>query len=167
MSIGTEFTAVRRCHQKIFCSPTKKKRFWDFFVLFWEYLLMASSKISELNANRFAMVDLGGVWSNSIISPKFLGWSLEKIKIDKFFEIFQFFVWAILFSHELTRTSSNFGENGAIWFAMSEIGGVILTSPPNFFFQRWKSQNTKKKKKCWNCTDWFLQYDKKKIIKKI
>ena len=108
---------------------------------------MALSKIGELNANRFAMVDLGGVWSNSIVSPKFLGWSLEKIKIDKFFEIFQFFVWAILFSHELARTLSDFGENGAIRFAMSEIGGVMSTSPQNLFFQRWKSQNTKKQKK--------------------
>ena len=107
---------------------------------------MASSKISDLNANRFAMVDLGGVWSNSIIPPRFLGWSLEKIKIDKFFKIFQFFVWAIFFLHELTRTSSDFSENGAIRFAMSEIGGVMLTSPQKTFFQRWKSQILKKKK---------------------
>ena len=84
---------------------------------------MALSKIGKLNANRFAMVDLGGVWSNSIVPLKFLGWSLEKIKIDKFFKIFQFFVWAILFLHELARTSSELDENGTIWFAMSEIGG--------------------------------------------
>ena len=32
----------------------------------------------------------------------------------KIFKIFQFFVWAILFSHKLTRTLSDFGENGAI-----------------------------------------------------
>ena len=138
--------AVRCCNQKIFRSPTKKKQFWDFFVLFWEYLLMASSKIGETNANRFALVDLGGVWSNSIVPSKFLGWSLEKIKIDKFFKIFQFFVWAILFSHKLARTLSNFGKNGPIWFAMSEIGGVMLISPTicqsgqfqHFFFSKVK-----------------------------
>ena len=123
--------------KRYFAPQPKKMWFWLFF-LFWKYLLMASSKIGELNANRFAMVDLGGVWSNSIVPPRFLGWSLEKIKIDKFFEIFQFFVWAILFSHELTRTSSDFGENGAIWFANFWNRGGHVNLPPKLFFSKVK-----------------------------
>ena len=125
--------------ERYFAPQPKKKWFWVFF-LFWKYLLMALSKISETNANQFVLVDLGGVWSNSIVPLKFLGWSLEKIKINKFFKIFQFFVCVILFLHELARTLSNFSKNGTIWFAMSEIGGVMLISPPNFFF---KGENLK------------------------
>ena len=51
---------------------------------------MELSKISNFNAIQFVLVNLEGVLSNSMIHPKFLGWSIEKIKIDKFFEIFQF-----------------------------------------------------------------------------